>query len=84
MVYPTTATAVPLASPVTTWELLAVDEPVDEPVEEDWKRVWVLRGTLAERRALGTEERAIGLAAYMMKIGLGLMRRGLSGTRGGQ
>jgi len=51
--------------------LLPVDEPVDEPVEEDWKRVWVLRGTLAERRALGTEERAIGLAAYMMKIELG-------------
>jgi hypothetical protein len=44
---------------------------VDEPVVEDWNRAWVLRGTLDERRALGMEERAIGLAAYMMKIEFG-------------
>jgi hypothetical protein len=55
---------------------------VDEPVVEDWKRAWVLRGTLAERRVLGIEERAIGLAAYMMKIEFGMMERRLSGTRG--
>jgi hypothetical protein len=55
---------------------------VDEPVVEDWKRAWVLRGALAERRALGMEERAIGLAAYMMKIEFGMMERRLSGTGG--